>query len=115
MSYRFKFFVLLILIVCSASSCFEEENNHVPKNNPNEVFFRQNCSLCHGPKAEGKQIGDKYAPNLRSEKIMSDSDQRLFEQISNGGGGMPAYKHQLTEDQIREMVRYVRQEIQGRK
>ena len=71
--------------------------------------------MCHGPNGEGKQIGEKYAPNLRSEKIVNDSDEKLFQQISNGGGGMPAFRYQLDDDQIKEMVKYIRQEIQKKK
>lgn len=110
----FVFLVLLLIVVSALTACFDEDNT-VPQNNPNKVFFERNCAVCHGMNAEGKQIGDKYAPNLRSEKIVNDSDEKLFEQISNGGGGMPAFKYQIDEDKIKEMVRYIRQDIQGKK
>jgi mono/diheme cytochrome c family protein len=111
---RFVFIFTVLILAFLSSSCFDEDET-VPRNNPNQVFFQRNCAVCHGPKGEGKQIGEKYAPNLRSEKIINDPDERLFQQISNGGGGMPAFKYQINEDQIREMVKYIRQEIQGKK
>jgi mono/diheme cytochrome c family protein len=111
---RFVLTVLVLMVVFVFSSCFDKDEN-VPRNNPNQVFFQRNCAVCHGPNGEGKQIGEKHAPNLRSEKIINDSDEKLFQQISNGGGGMPAFKYQLDDDQIKEMVKYIRQEIQGKK
>lgn len=111
---RFIFIVLILVFASVASACFEEDET-VPTNNPNQLFFERNCAVCHGARGEGKQIGEKYAPNLRSEKIINDTDEKLFEQISNGGGGMPAFKYQLNEDKIKDMVRYIRTEIQGKK
>ncbi len=108
------FIGLLFFVLLNQSACFDEDEN-VPQNNPNEIFFRQNCAVCHGAKGEGKQIGEKYAPDLRAEKIVNDPDEKLFQQISNGGNGMPAFKYQLTDDQIKEMIRFIRQDIQKKR
>lgn len=112
---RFIFITLVSISVIMLSACFDDNETAVPQNNPSRVFFMQNCAVCHGMKGEGKQIGDKIAPDLRSEKIVKDSDEKLFLQISNGGGGMPAFKYQIDEEKIREMVRFIRAEIQGKK
>lgn len=112
---RFVFTMLILIIVFILSACFDEGETVVPQNNPSRVFFQQNCAVCHGMKGEGKQIGEKTAPDLRSEKIRNDSDEKLFQQISNGGGGMPAFKYQIDEEKIREMVRFIREEIQSKK
>jgi len=111
---HFVFVALFLLFSLTQSACFDEDTS-VPQNNPNEVFFRQNCAVCHGAKGEGKQVGEKYAPDLKSEKIVNDTDEKLFQQISNGGGGMPAFKYQLTDDQIKEMIQFIRKEIQKKK
>lgn len=112
---RFVFTTLIFIFVFTLAACFDEGETAIPRNNPSRVFFMQNCAVCHGMKGEGKQIGEKTAPDLRSEKIVNDSDEKLFQQISNGGGGMPAFKYQIDEEKIREMVRHIRQEIQGKK
>jgi mono/diheme cytochrome c family protein len=35
----------------------------------------------------------------------------VIEQVQNGGGGMPAFKGQLTETQIQDVAAYVTKEI----
>lgn len=112
---RFVFITLFFILMLALSACFDDDQTAIPQNNPSRVFFMQNCAICHGMKGEGKQIGDKIAPDLRSEKIVKDSDEKLFQQISNGGGGMPAFKYQIDEEKIREMIRFIRTEIQGKK
>jgi mono/diheme cytochrome c family protein len=71
-------------------------------------IFTQNCASCHTLKdanAKG-QVG----PNLDELKPPLD---RAIEQITNGGGGMPAFADQLSEEQIRELAEYVVQATGG--
>jgi mono/diheme cytochrome c family protein len=46
----------------------------------------------------------KVGPNLDQAK---PSLQKATTQITNGGGGMPAFKGQLTEEQIKTLAQYV--------
>lgn len=71
-------------------------------------FFRQNCAICHGKEAEGFYIGVKEVPSLRTGAVVQKSDEHLLNQITAGGNGMPAFKHQLTEAQIKNMVEFIR-------
>jgi mono/diheme cytochrome c family protein len=81
-------------------------------------MFSESCASCHkedgtGGEAiiEGKKI---KAEDLTSESIKKDSDKELFENISEGipGEGMPAFKDKLTEQQIRDLIRFIRTELQ---
>lgn len=76
------------------------------------VLFERNCAVCHGPRGEGKQLGTMTVPALRQGAALTDPDEKLFRQLRDGGNGMPPFKYTLTDEQIQELVRFVREEIQ---
>ncbi|MBV8638507.1 MAG: PQQ-binding-like beta-propeller repeat protein [Candidatus Eremiobacteraeota bacterium] len=64
--------------------------------------FSANCSACHGATGHGGNGG----PNLTvipSAKNM----QRVVQQVTNGGPGMPAFSGTLTAQQIQDVSAYV--------
>ena len=65
-------------------------------------LFASNCGSCHTLAAAGTsgQIG----PNLDQ---ISPALERIEEQIRKGGGGMPAFEGQLSDEQIRALAKYV--------
>jgi mono/diheme cytochrome c family protein len=77
-------------------------------------IFRQNCAICHGQEAEGKEISGKAVPSLRIGKAATLTDDQIYTQISNGGNGMLPFKQQLSEKDLREMVKFVKISLQGR-
>ena len=79
------------------------------------VLYARNCADCHGPQGEGKQLGTLKIPPLSSGAALTDPDEKFFKQISDGGNGMPPFKHTLDDKQIEDLVRFVREEIQGKK
>jgi mono/diheme cytochrome c family protein len=74
--------------------------------------FKAKCAACHsadgsGSSAMGKQL---QAPDLRSEDVQKKSDADLITATTNGvGKKMPAYKGKLTDDQIKQVVVYIRE------
>jgi alcohol dehydrogenase (cytochrome c) len=68
--------------------------------------FSDNCAGCHGALGTGGNGG----PDLTA--IPSAKDKAtVVKQVTNGGGGMPAFKDQLTEQQIQDVAAYVTSEI----
>ena len=67
-----------------------------------KLLFESNCGTCH-TLADAGTTG-KVGPNLDQAK---PSLQRAMTQIRNGGGGMPPFKGQLTDAQIRTLAKYV--------
>jgi mono/diheme cytochrome c family protein len=67
-----------------------------------QSLFTSNCGSCHVLEKAG--TSGTVGPNL-------DEAQPTFEeavrQITNGGGGMPAFGDQLEDEQIRALARYV--------
>jgi len=77
-------------------------------------LFRQNCAICHGQEANGKEVDGKIIPSLRYGDAATKSEEEIYNQIKNGKLPMPAFKNQLTEDEIKKMVRFIRRDLQGK-
>jgi cytochrome c553 len=77
-------------------------------------LFRQNCAICHGQEADGKEINGKLIPSLRYGEAAQKSEQEIYDQIANGKLPMPAFKNQLTDDEIKRMVKFIRRDLQGK-
>ncbi len=70
--------------------------------------YRTKCAMCHGPDGAGSAVGKSMnVPDLRSS-VVQNTDAELAQIISNGKGGMPAFKSSLSDDQMHALVTYVR-------
>jgi cbb3-type cytochrome c oxidase subunit III len=70
--------------------------------NDPKLLFESNCGSCHVLADAG--TSGTIGPNLDEAK---PTVQKAIEQITNGGGGMPPFKGQLTDEQIRTLARYL--------
>jgi mono/diheme cytochrome c family protein len=74
--------------------------------------FNAKCVRCHGRDGRGRTAQGRrtHARDLSEAGWQNDvTDERLFNSILNGRGKMPSYKKSLKENQIDELVNYVRQ------
>ena len=78
-------------------------------------LYRQNCAVCHGREAYGKEVSGQMIPSLRFGDAKKKSEAEIYNQIANGKLPMPAFKDQLTETEIRRMVDFVIYDLQARK
>lgn len=62
-------------------------------------IFAAHCSGCHGVEGEGG-----FGPRLAGEV---DVAAALVEQILEGGSGMPAFRNQLSDEQVAQVASYV--------
>jgi len=82
-------------------------------------LFRELCSVCHGvggkgdgPSAQG--LEPKPADFTNCKVMSKDSDNVLFKIIKGGGQSagrstvMPAWGDSLSEQQIRDLVKFIR-------
>lgn len=65
-------------------------------------IFRDRCARCH-TLADAGAHGTR-GPNLDQIRLPVFA---ATQQVRLGGGGMPAYGHRLTDQQIREVVGYI--------
>ncbi|MBU2652123.1 MAG: c-type cytochrome [Bacteroidetes bacterium] len=74
--------------------------------------YKKVCWTCHGDNGSGTgpqaaEIETKPA-NFKDPLVAGRSDGALFWWISNGGSDMQAFKDALTEDEIWDLVMYIR-------
>lgn len=72
-------------------------------------IYKTNCASCHGDKGEGAKKGI----SLIKGHALHHTEAEHIEQVTNGKGEkMPAYKDKLSAEQIAEVVRFVRKDLQ---
>lgn len=81
-----------------------------------KALFHQYCSDCHGLQKDGTgSLGpllEQEPANLNSHATQSKSDQELFLIIKRGGGvEMHGWADTLSDDEIRSLVRYIRDSL----
>lgn len=77
---------------------------------PGESLYKAKCASCHGADGKGETpVGKLYKlHNLGSAEVQKQSDDELTSIISKGKNKMPGYGRSLKEDQIKDLVSYVR-------
>lgn len=105
-----------LIFACSEGNQTSKKSFSIAESKSYEAaLFRQNCAICHGQEGNGKQMADgQLVPSLRYGEAAKKSQAEIYEQIKHGKLPMPAFKNQLTEDEINKMVKFVMRDLQGR-
>jgi cytochrome c6 len=86
---------------------------HSKKDNPAKgaQLFQQLCIGCHGPDGRAQSdMGKKVqAADLTSAVVQDQSDSQLLHVIRNGRGKMPAWGDKLSDEDLHDLLSYVRQ------
>lgn len=110
--------LLVVLFTAFAIACFSSapKRYSITDSQTYEAsLFRQNCTVCHGPEAEGKDIeGGIRTPNLREGNFKYKTDAEIYNHISEGGNGMVPFRNQLTKREIDMLVRLVQDDLRKR-
>jgi mono/diheme cytochrome c family protein len=69
-----------------------------------EEVWANTCAVCHGEEGGGGQ-----GPNLQTRSDLTKD--RVVDQVTNGGGAMPPYSPQLSDDEIDAVADYVLEDI----
>jgi mono/diheme cytochrome c family protein len=80
---------------------------------PGKTLFHQYCQDCHGAQRDGRgslrPFLEQDPANLTSQATQAKTDQELFSIIKNGGGvEMHGWADTFTDEQILDLVRYLR-------
>lgn len=71
--------------------------------------YKSNCVVCHGADGTGTATGKSLkAPDLHSDAVQKMTAAQMVTQVSDGKNNMPPFKSTLTDDQIKDVVAYVR-------
>jgi mono/diheme cytochrome c family protein len=125
------FLGIMLLTACGASSSSSDSDPNAPlasvpaeyagKTNPfgaeavteGSKVFKTNCEMCHGTQGHGDgPAGGSLDPKPKNLATLQEtaSDDYLFWRISEGkpGTSMVAWKGILTEDQLWQVISFVR-------
>ena len=113
-THRGRLAKLVLVAACAltAAACAGQARSPARKDDPARELFQRNCAVCHGPEGEGQQVGALAVPSLGAARTVGSTDERLSQQIHDGGGQMPPFKYTLTDEQIQALVRFIREDIQ---
>jgi len=80
--------------------------------------YGKHCEGCHGPNGEGglvkvenKQI---KVPSLKAAHAIKHTDDQITDMITNGHEAMPPFKDKMSQQEIADMIKFVRKEFQGK-
>ncbi len=79
---------------------------------PGKALFQQYCQDCHGPQRDGRGVLRPFLEhdpaNLTSQMTQAKTDQELFFLIKKGGGEMRGWADTFTDEQILDLMHYIR-------
>lgn len=72
--------------------------------------YKAKCQMCHAADGSGSTPAGKAmkAVPFSDPALVKASDADLIAATKNGKGKMPAYAGKLTDDQIRDVIAYIR-------
>jgi mono/diheme cytochrome c family protein len=80
--------------------------------------YADTCVKCHKEDGIGGQVegddGKFNVPSFKGEKAMKHDETKMFDIIANGDDEMPAFKTKLKPEEIKDLVKFIRKEYQGR-
>ena len=98
---------LLLLFFTSSITLRAQEAGKSPSGS---TIFKSKCALCHGADGAGTTpLGKQLqAANLRSKDVQKLSDADMHRIIHDGQANMPAFADQLSNEEISQVIRYIR-------
>ena len=83
-------------------------------------IYSTTCVKCHKEDGKGGVTeieGTKVkAPDFTSDRMKKEADEEFIEVIKNGekNEGMPSFKDRISEDEIKNLVKLIRRQFQGK-
>ena len=92
--------VILLLVISTVASAQDE----------GATIFKSKCVLCHGADGTGNTpLGKQLqAANLRSKDVQKKTNAELHKVVHDGQTNMPAFADQLSDEQIDQVIKYIR-------
>lgn len=98
---------LVILLFVTCCSLLSQES----KSEGGASIYKSKCIVCHGADGSGNTpLGKQLqAANFHSKDVQKFSDAELRKIVHDGQANMPAFADQLSDEEISQVVKYVRQ------
>lgn len=73
------------------------------------ALYKSKCQVCHGADGKGTAAGQKMGVrDFHAPEVAKQSDADLIKITNEGKGKMPKFAGKLTDDQVKELVKYIR-------
>lgn len=73
------------------------------------ALYKSKCQVCHGPDGKGTAAGLKMGTkDFQSPEVQKQPDADLIKVTKEGKGKMPKYEGKLTDDQIKDLIKFIR-------
>jgi cytochrome c len=76
-----------------------------------KMVFDDNCSVCHNADSDEKKMGPGLKGLFQKEKLANGkkpTDANITALINAGGGGMPAFGDQLSDEEKANVLAYLK-------
>lgn len=99
---------IAILLFVACCSLLAQESS---KSDSGAATFKSKCVVCHGADGTGNTpLGKQLqAANFHSKDVQKLSNAELHRIVHDGQANMPAFADQLSDEEITQVVKYVRQ------
>ena len=73
------------------------------------ALYKSKCQICHGADGKGSPAGQKMGVrDFHSPEVAKESDADLLKITKEGKNKMPKFDGKLTDDQIKELIKFMR-------
>lgn len=102
MRERTRTMAIGVLISLSVTAAFAQ--------NSGPGTYKAKCLMCHAEDGSGNTPAGKATktPSFNSPEMLKVSDAEFIADTKNGKGKMPAYSGKLTDQEIKEVIVYIR-------
>ena len=102
MNHRIRTAAMIVLAAAIAAPAFAQSAG--------ADTYKAKCQMCHGPDGTAATPMGKMMkiPSFKDPSVVKASDAELIAVTKDGKGKMPAYNGKLTDDQIKEVVSFIR-------
>ena len=97
---RLKSKLLALLVLISASGL-----SHAADPNKGAALYAMHCATCHGAAGISVMLS---APNFAKNEGLMKPDEDLLVSIKNGKAAMPSYRGILNDQEILNVIAYLR-------
>ena len=73
------------------------------------ALYKSKCQVCHGADGKGSPAGQKMGVrDFHSPEVAKQTDADLIKITKEGKNKMPKFDGKLTDDQIKELIKFMR-------
>jgi mono/diheme cytochrome c family protein len=77
---------------------------------PAASVYKTKCAPCHGAVGDASTPAAKAlkVPSFTSEAVLKETDANMLAIAKNGKGKMPAWHDKLSDDQLKDLIAFIR-------